>query len=403
MNSTKKPKLKLSNAARKRNSTTFQIFSKLRQYLNLCFVYIEADIFHGVGQFISRDKTVSVLNTRYQQQLPIQTFPKWYLTMSKTLNASRMSSSTHRSSYFLRMFADVYELPAKCQKKTMINFRKSFGPVSNTLSLNETCWQVFHPLSFDFSKNIPNSIWLVSEVGNFLPLDHSEEVWKDEGALVAGVHLLSHLLHGHHDQELHHSCDGDSVMVDMMLLLLVVVVMVVMVVVVMVVVVMVAVVMVVVVLVAMVVMLLTVMMMVGVMVTVQTTMRMTTTAIAATLGFSPICLNNLPRSWKSFTLHVQHVFRTLTFNGSHPLFSVSNSEKESWMFIFFKFLFVDRDMNQNVRNDWVGLSSKITWQSATCSGGRSFIFFILCLADSESCCKKLIFDFLGPRGPLLVR
>ena len=122
---------------------------------------------------------------------------------------------------------------------------------------------------------------LFSEVGNFLPLDHSEEVWKDEGALVAGVHLLSHLLHGHHDQELHHSCDGDSVMVDMMLLLLVVVVMVVMVVVV---------------LVAMVVMLLTVMMMVGVMVTVQTTMRMTTTAIAATLGFSPICLNNLPRS-----------------------------------------------------------------------------------------------------------
>ena len=121
MNSTKKPKLKLSNAARKRNSTTFQIFSKLRQYLNLCFVYIEADIFHGVGQFISRDKTVSVLNTRYQQQLPIQTFPKWYLTMSKTLNASRMSSSTHRSSYFLRMFADVYELPAKC-KETMINF-----------------------------------------------------------------------------------------------------------------------------------------------------------------------------------------------------------------------------------------------------------------------------------------
>ena len=63
----------------------------------------------------------------------------------------------------------------------------------------------------------------VSEVGNFLPLDQCEEVWKDEGALVAGVHLLSHLLHGHHDQELHHS-DGDSVMVDMMLLLLVVVV-----------------------------------------------------------------------------------------------------------------------------------------------------------------------------------
>ena len=61
MNSTKKPKLKLSNAARKRNSTNFLIFSKLRQYLNLCFVYIEADIFHGVGQFVSRDKTVSVL------------------------------------------------------------------------------------------------------------------------------------------------------------------------------------------------------------------------------------------------------------------------------------------------------------------------------------------------------
>ena len=129
MNSTKNPKLKLSNAARKRNATNFLIFSKLRQYLNLCFVYIEADIFHGVGQFISRDKTVPVLNTRYQQQLPIQTFQndispcqnispcqKKNLTMSKTLNASRMSSSTHRSSYFLRMFADVYELPAKCQR-----------------------------------------------------------------------------------------------------------------------------------------------------------------------------------------------------------------------------------------------------------------------------------------------
>ena len=120
-------------------------------------------------------------------------------------------------------------------------------------------------------------------MGNFLPLDQCEEVWKDEGALVAGVHLLSHLLHGHHDQELHHS-DGDSVMVDMMLVVLVVLM-------VMVVVVMVAVVMVVLVLVAVVVMMLAV-----VMVVVQTTMRMTTTAIAATLGFSPICLNNLPSS-----------------------------------------------------------------------------------------------------------
>ena len=126
----------------------------------------------------------------------------------------------------------------------------------------------------------------VSEVSNLLPLDQCEEVWKDEGALVAGVHLLSHLLHGHHDQELHHS-DGDSVMVDMMLLVVVVL---------MVVVVMVAVVMVVLVLVAVVVMMLAVVMVVGVMVVVQTTMRMTTTAIAATLGFSPICRNNLPSS-----------------------------------------------------------------------------------------------------------
>ena len=124
-------------------------------------------------------------------------------------------------------------------------------------------------------------------MGNFLPLDQCEEVWKDEGALVAGVHLLSHLLHGHHDQELHHS-DGDSVMVDMMLVVVVVVLMVV--------VVMVAVVMVVLVLVAVVMMMLAVVMVVGVMVVVQTTMRMTTTAIAATLGFSPICLNNLPSS-----------------------------------------------------------------------------------------------------------
>ena len=61
MNSTKKPKLRLSNAARKRNATNFLIFSKLLQYLDLCFVYIKADIFHGVGQFVSRDKTVSVL------------------------------------------------------------------------------------------------------------------------------------------------------------------------------------------------------------------------------------------------------------------------------------------------------------------------------------------------------
>ena len=137
MNSTKKPKLRLSNAARKRNATNFLIFSKLRQYLNLCFVHIEADIFHGVGQFISRDKTVSVLKTRYHQQLPIQTFPKCYLTitmskkmishrtMSKTLNASRMSSSTHRSPYFLRMFADVYEVPAKC-RTNFDQFQKIF-------------------------------------------------------------------------------------------------------------------------------------------------------------------------------------------------------------------------------------------------------------------------------------
>ena len=120
------------------------IFNILCIYLHLSFGHIKPYVLHGICQLTSCNETVTILeimktslkpplrqkyitisanispHNKYQNYLTISANissskkishqVKKYLTMSKTLNASRMSSSTQRSSYFLTVMSSLFSI-----------------------------------------------------------------------------------------------------------------------------------------------------------------------------------------------------------------------------------------------------------------------------------------------------